>query len=328
VSFSSDVWRIVRTVAGLGLLAYVVSGTDWSALRSLLTTPWLVAMIVALPAVGALLGAARLRVLSGAQGVRLPLTTAFQITTISAFFNLCIPGATGGDVVKMWYLSRVTQQRPVEVAAIWFVDRLTGVFALLILLIAIGAANLSFVAAHPALRWLLGGAIVTFAALLLAAALGGVLVGGLERLRSVVTPLRDLLARGAQAIRAFRHHPAALVEAVGISFIGHGAMLATFVAIASFLLPSMPPGLVSLLVLFGMFANAVPLTRGGVGGGETAFDPLFRWAGAAGGAGLLLVWRIGLIPFCVVGWLMYVAGVRRRKQPADQDRRAAAVAVP
>jgi len=64
-----------------------------------------------------------------------------------------------------------------------------------------------------------------------------------------------------------------------------------------------------VLALFGMLGNALPVTPGGLGVGEAAFDRLFNLAGFAGGASMLLGWRSGMLPLCAVGCLFYVMGV-------------------
>ena len=85
----------------------------------------------------------------------------------------------------------------------------------------------------------------------------------------------------------------------------------------------------SLFTLFGFFANALPLTPGGLGVGETAFDSLFRLAGATTGAELLLAWRIGMLPFCLFGCLLYILGLRAHRPKADHGASvSAAVAIP
>ena len=72
----------------------------------------------------------------------------------------------------------------------------------------------------------------------------------------------------------------------------------------------------ALLSLFGLFANALPLTPGGLGVGEAAFDGLFHLVGIDGGARLLLLWRLGLLPVCLAGGVLYMIGIRHLH---DQD---------
>jgi uncharacterized membrane protein YbhN (UPF0104 family) len=63
-----------------------------------------------------------------------------------------------------------------------------------------------------------------------------------------------------------------------------------------------------------MLANAIPLTPGGLGVGEVAFDRLFVMAGFAGGSLLILTWRLAMLPVCLVGALLYVLGSQRQIQ--------------
>jgi uncharacterized membrane protein YbhN (UPF0104 family) len=48
----------------------------------------------------------------------------------------------------------------------------------------------------------------------------------------------------------------------------------------------------ALLTPFGLLANALPLTPGGLGVGEAAFETLFLSVGVRGGAEAILSWRL------------------------------------
>jgi uncharacterized membrane protein YbhN (UPF0104 family) len=191
-----------------------------------------------------------------------------------------------------------------------------------------GLLNLRFVAGQPVLIWLLGIAGLALLALMTVGVVAcSRLARGLQRLLARYVPMQ-IVTRVAQSIAAFRDRPGALLKAVGVSLVGHVALVATFVALGRFLMPALPSRLVSLLALFGLFANAVPLTPGGLGVGEAAFETLFRIAGAGGGAGLLLAWRIGMMPLVLIGGLLYVAGVRHPRPGVDERSADAAAALP
>jgi uncharacterized membrane protein YbhN (UPF0104 family) len=66
-----------------------------------------------------------------------------------------------------------------------------------------------------------------------------------------------------------------------------------------------------LLIPLGFMANVVPLTPGGLGVGEAAFDGLFRLAGFSGGAELLLAWRLLTVLPAAVGLVVYFQAGRR-----------------
>jgi uncharacterized membrane protein YbhN (UPF0104 family) len=100
-----------------------------------------------------------------------------------------------------------------------------------------------------------------------------------------------------------------LALAAGLSSIGHLLLVGMFMTAGSVMLPKTPALVVSVLSLVGMFANALPITPGGLGVGESAFEALFAMAGFSTGAFLMLSWRIGMIPLCIIGCLSYVAGL-------------------
>jgi uncharacterized membrane protein YbhN (UPF0104 family) len=61
-----------------------------------------------------------------------------------------------------------------------------------------------------------------------------------------------------------------------------------------------------LLIPFGFLANALPVTPGGLGVGEAAFDTLFHLAGFTGGAVALLGWRVMMMLIGLPGLLYYL----------------------
>jgi uncharacterized membrane protein YbhN (UPF0104 family) len=123
-------------------------------------------------------------------------------------------------------------------------------------------------------------------------------------------PMRSLVERVIEAAAAFRSHKTALATAVGLSFAGHVILACMFAAAGKVVMPEAPVFLVCMLSLLGMFANALPVTPGGLGVGESAFQGLFALAGYSAGAPLMLSWRIGMGIQCLIGCLLYIRGVR------------------
>jgi hypothetical protein len=62
----------------------------------------------------------------------------------------------------------------------------------------------------------------------------------------------------------------------------------------------------ALLIPLGFVANALPLTPGGLGVGEAAFDQLFQLAGFSGGAVALLGWRLLMLLIGLPGLVVYI----------------------
>ncbi|MDQ3698042.1 MAG: flippase-like domain-containing protein [Gemmatimonadota bacterium] len=325
---------MLRVALGVGLLWYVLVKTGArQAMVPFVETPWVLLVLLAGPAFGAAIEALRLRVLFRAAGLRLGLAGAYKVVMIGTFFNFCIPGGTGGDVVKLYYLAAGNRQRGVEVATVLLLDRVLALIALLVLVLALASWNSGVIAQHPILMALTVTA---------AAGLGSVLLVmaavGSRRIRTSrwystvlnVLPLRRYVERAADAAHAFRERKRVMLEVTAMSFVGHMGAAVIFAVIGSLVVPEVAARLTAMLALMGMVANAIPVTPGGLGVGEAAFDQLFSIVGATGAAAILIGWRMGLIPFAVAGAVAYMAGGGRRlggKQdaaPAVSERAATA----
>jgi len=308
-------FTILRVALGVGLLYYVLKvNGGWMAAKQLISTKWLLPWLSALTIFAAAFEAKRLGVLFGAQGMRLSFVEGYRAVAIAALFNFCIPGGTGGDVMKLYYLAADSRGRRVEIATLIFVDRAVALFCMLSLVVALALLDGRLVWDYP----LIGSLVATSAV-----AAMGLLVGGAiacsTRLRESRwyaylmdrAPLRGYLTRAADALYVFRKNRAAVARAAALSVGGHLALLVLMSAAARVFMPNAQPLTVSLLALLGMLANALPITPGGLGVGEAAFEGLFRSVGYGGGARLILAWRVGMLALCCLGSALYIAGARR-----------------
>lgn len=310
----------LRVVLGLGLLTWVLTRSGLQALAPVLSNAWVLLVLVGLTALGATVEAERLRVLFRASGLNLTWGGAYRVVPVSNFFNFCVPGGTGGDVVKLYYLALDNRRRGVEVATILLVDRVVALAAVLLLVLVMAGANLEVVSANAVLRSL----ALTFAAGL-ASIIVVVSLAWSTWLRSTAMygwvmnrmPLRRYVERMADAVHEFRDRKRVLATAALISLAGHLAVAATFVVVATVVIPAAPWRIVAFLSMMGMVANAIPLTPGGMGVGEAAFEHLFGIMGYAGGALLLVLWRVSMIPLATVGATLYITGHARVRRPGQ-----------
>src|SRR5579885_102540 len=75
-----------------------------------------------------------------AQGIRIPLLRTAELSLIGNFFNVALPGAVSGDLVKAFYVGReVEGKRARSLGAILF-DRVVGLSALV--MVSAGALSL------------------------------------------------------------------------------------------------------------------------------------------------------------------------------------------
>jgi glycosyltransferase 2 family protein len=308
-------FTILRVALGVGLLYYVlkVSG-GWMAAKQLVSTKWLLPWLSALTIFAAAFEARRLGVLFGAQGMRLSFVEGYRAVAIAALFNFCIPGGTGGDVMKLYYLAADSRGRRVEIATLIFVDRAVALFCMLSLVVALALLDGRLVWDYPLI-----GALVATAGVM---ALGLLCCGAVAcstRLRESRwygyllerAPLRRYLMRAADELYVFRKNRAAVARAAALAVVAHLLLLGLMSAAARVVMPNAPPLTVCMLALLGLLANALPIMPGGLGVGEAAFEGLFRSVGYDGGARLILAWRVGMLALCCLGCALYIAGARR-----------------
>jgi uncharacterized protein (TIRG00374 family) len=326
------VWWVVRVLLGVALLYYVlVTRGQWQAARDFFSNRWLFPALVLLSAFGAGIEALRLGLLCRSQAIRLRLWAGYRLVCVAAFFMVCIPGGTGGDVVKLYYLATENRDKSVEAATVLLVDRAVGMFTLLVVTLGLAAFNLDLVLEQTAIGWLVLAALllatVLLAGMLLSMSVTVVRAGWFRKFVGML-PLHRFVERVVEALHAFRDHRGALLAAVLWSMVGHAALTMIFVAAGAVLMPGAPAVQICFLALIGMLANALPITPGGLGVGEAAFEALFGLVGRTGGAALILAWRAGMLPMLILGGVLYVLRGRGRMTGEVSDDRATRATTP
>jgi glycosyltransferase 2 family protein len=306
------IWPFARGAIGLALFSFVLGRTDAvTAFSRFLGALWLIPALLALTAYGASIEAERLRIYFGAAGLTLGWSRAYVMVAVGTFFNMCIPGGTGGDMAKLFYLAKDNRQRGPDVAAAILVDRLVALSALLATVTGLSLWNIALVRTRPVLLGLSGLAAAGLATLALLAWVAP--TAGFERSRLVAWlgarqgAVRHLAAL-SHGLAGFVASRRLLLAGFAISLAGHAGLLTTFVLLTRVVAPGISISVVALLASMGMLANAIPITPGGLGVGEAAFEQLFRMAGMTGGASLVLAWRIAMLPLAAVGVLLYTTG--------------------
>jgi len=144
---------------------------------------------------------------------------AFRLTMAGQFFNLCMPGTTGGDVMKAYYAARGSHKRADAVVSV-AVDRVCGIVGLIMLVAIAGLFNLdnALIRHITITMWLVLAGVVVVSALYTSRALRACLgIGGLVRR----LPGAGMLQRMDALVTAYRNHIPSLLTAIAISVLSH-----------------------------------------------------------------------------------------------------------
>jgi uncharacterized protein (TIRG00374 family) len=219
------------------------------------------------------LGGIRWKLLLGVQDIHITLAESVRLTWIGWFFNNWLPGATGGDIIKAWYIARQTRHKP-EAVTVVFLDRLIGLIAMCMMgaaAVAVSFSDARVRAAQIIVGVFLAGvtlAAVVFYSRLLRRALR------VDRLLAVL-PLRDTVEKVDRTLFVYRYHKAKVALSVAYSW---GAQVVSVLAMWW-----LATGLGSLAAWYHYFVNmpviwigwSVVPVPGGVGVAETLTQKLF-----------------------------------------------------
>lgn len=302
---------VVRLAVGVAIVLYLgKSGIiDWRALSRLFTQwPFTIAAVVLL-LVDAGLMSARLCWLLRPPGLIISWYNAMKLTLVGFLFSTFLPGAAGGDVARIFYAAKGNSGRRTEIITVLLLDRAIGLFALLVLPLLFVAVFPELVHAMPAIR------ILLITATLFAAGMPGTFLIFVLMPRYVNRLLRGATAEQiVRALAGYRGNLPTVLAAVAISLAAHLSLIAVTVLGVLAINPNgWPNGWTTkmfFVIPLGHLANSLPITPGGLGVGEAAFNALFEIAGLRGGAEALLCFRIWKAMVGLLGLAIYVRGLK------------------
>ena len=223
-------------------------------------------------------------------------------------------------MAKLYYLASENRGHTLEIATILIVDRVIALFALLVLIAVLAVLSFPVVREVQPVQFIVAASM--FVGVLILLFMLVAFSPAFRTWRPYLYLVENLpggsyIDRIFVALYAFRSHGKSLFCAAAISMVGHLALMAMFAVVGQILMPDIDIVTTVLLSLLGMLANALPITPGGIGVGEAAFDWLFGLLGYNGGAQLILAWRISILPICFLGAVFYMLGKREPATKTD-----------
>jgi glycosyltransferase 2 family protein len=254
-----------------------------------------------------------------AQGMVFSYRDAARLGFIGNLWNLVIPGAVGGDVIKAAFLCKMQPDKKPRAVASMVLDRILGLLGLFLLASIAGAVY--FKSGDPQVRLLIG---LVWGAL--AAGLTGLavifspglyrplnrLVHGRGKLETIV---RELEGIGL----AYRQNLGRVAAMLGLSTFIHGLFVLAFYSASSALFATMPTLAEHyLMVPLALFTTAVPLPFGALGLSEGISGKLFELVNQHEGAIAMMAFRILMYGSGIVSACFYLANLREVRSIAEE----------
>src|SRR5438128_5494187 len=252
----------------------------------------------------------RWHVLLKVQGIHLSFARLLGLFLIGMFYNQFLPGGTGGDIMKSYYLLKETPDKKAGALLAVVFDRFIGLVALVAITATLIALRYDFLSQKPETRsllWLLLillGASVVFL-------LATFVVSGFKLLHSLPAhfPGRDKLIEISAAYHLYAHHWRATLVAFGASLVAHLATFTTFLfAPYSFAAP------VPLVNFFAVMPvertiSALPISFAGIGLREKVLQIMLNGLCGVPEAKAILIGSLSfliILVCCLPGALVYL----------------------
>jgi len=222
-------------------------------------------------------GAFRWQLLMRVQGISLGWFRVWKLVMIGMFFNLCLPGGVGGDLIKVFFAMREAPKSKSAVFLSIIVDRIAGMFALIIVSAGVFAWFYKPLMSLPMIRAFLITVGVIFGAFLVLIAIGIVIDKfHLARRLPPKMPGHAAILDTARAFSIYAHDWKAVLGAVLISmplnaFIFGTAIFAAFAFVGN-------PGAAAMTSVIPIVntISSLPISLAGIGVREGLFSVMLH----------------------------------------------------
>jgi uncharacterized membrane protein YbhN (UPF0104 family) len=245
---------------------------------------------------------------------RFTLRATLLLGFIGYVFNLVIPGAVGGDLIKAAYLVQMRIRKTQAVASM-VIDRILGLLGLFLLASIAGAVAWGWGDTTPVVRRLIVAAWVATGAgtLLLAAVFGQVFTrfmpaskqSGHGRLAMIVSELKTMSS-------TYRSRLGVVFLGLCLSVLGHVLNVLAYFLMGRMLFPDMTTTLAQHFLMgpLTLFTMAVPLPFGALGLSESVGDQLFGLVGHPSGGLAMMGFRVLMYACGLIGACVYLANYK------------------
>ena len=277
-------------------------------------------------------GMYRWHILLSVQGIHLKPWDIVKLTMVGQFFNIAIPGAVSGDVIKMVYLREHAEGKMAEGVLTIMLDRIIGILGLFIVAAAAVIASLGYlVQAAPLIQ--------TGAYVVGAGSIGGIIAvlcvqfrESLQKLPGVqavidlgvrILPdgICETIARLVSGMDLYRERRAAVAACLALSIGVHTLLACSIVSIGKGVHePNLGFRDYFLATQVANAVGAIPATPGGLGTRDACLAFFFKEAGAGAKAGIVPIFYSCIVAFySVLGGVFFIFMRGDAKKLAEED---------
>jgi len=238
----------------------------------------------------------------------------FSLHMIGLFFVTLLPGGTGGDVAKGYYLYRDSDTYKGFALSSIVMDRIIGFYTLLTWGMVGILINLNMTLNHPVLKlnalfYISCYIAATLMIILFFLPQGSRLLSWIETRQ---LPGQKIIQGLSNAFKIFRKFPGTLLVCYVITFFIHGGILLAFYFSARSLLVELSIFKHAFVVPILTLINGLPLTPGGIGVGEGAAKLLYNMINVNKGAEILALYHFYVLISALIGAPFYFSYKKNR----------------
>ncbi len=251
----------------------------------------------------------RWHVLLKVQGIHLSFWRLSGLFLIGMFYNQFLPGGTGGDIIKSYYLLKETADRKAGALLAVVFDRLIGLVALVAITGTLIGLRYDFLSQTTETRQLLWILLVVLG-VSIAGLLTTFVITGFRLFHSLPLrfPGREKLIEVSAAYHLYARHWRATLVAFGSSIVAHLATFATFLSVAYSLRAN-----VKIVDFFAVMPiertiSAMPISFAGIGWREKVLQIMLHGVCGVPEATAILVGSLSFLIIlicCLPGAVVY-----------------------
>ncbi len=326
--------QIVKIALGVGLIAFLLQKTGIENTFAELSRAnlWYIPACIGVYLLAQFISAYRWKFLAEALDFRVSLRELYDYYLIGMFFNQFLPGAIGGDAVRMFYLAKSAQRKKREALLTLLAERGVGLVTILLLTCLISLApsisavgwditpgELGITLQNSVFANFHWDIVLTIKALSLLGLLGYIAL--------LMTPLQRWITRFPKLAllgqaRTYWANMPLLIRSITVSTLVQALMIGIHLLIAQALHLNVPP--LQIALIYGMVSliSVLPLTQGGLGVRELSYQLLLAKVGVNPNTGLAFAvyWLAISTVTSLFGGLILLKG--HYKAPTPQEEAA------